>query len=105
MHLLALADNLAQAGLFGLLLARLIHLDFVNHQMPDISCILGKEGLDKVEIVYQTLPGWSEDISKARSFDELPVHAQNYVKMIEDAAGVPVKWIGVGPEREATIRR
>ncbi|MEK6751205.1 MAG: adenylosuccinate synthase [Chloroflexota bacterium] len=62
-------------------------------------------GLDKVEIVYQTLPGWSEDISKARSFDELPVHAQNYVKMIEDAAGVPVKWIGVGPEREATIRR
>ncbi len=62
-------------------------------------------GLDKVETVYQTVPGWKEDISKARSFDELPVNAQSYVKMIEDAAGVPVKWIGVGPEREATIRR
>jgi adenylosuccinate synthase len=62
-------------------------------------------GLDKVECIYQTVPGWSEDISKARSFEELPVNAQNYVKMIEDAAGVPVKWIGVGPEREATIRR
>jgi adenylosuccinate synthase len=62
-------------------------------------------GLDKVETVYETVPGWSEDISKARSFEELPVNAQKYVQMIEDAAGVPVKWIGVGPEREATIRR
>jgi adenylosuccinate synthase len=62
-------------------------------------------GLDKVECVYETVPGWSEDISKAKSFEELPVNAQKYVKMIEDAAGVPVKWIGVGPEREATIRR
>ena len=62
-------------------------------------------GLDRVECVYQIVPGWSEDISQARSFETLPVNAQNYVKMIEDAAGVPVKWIGVGPERDATIRR
>jgi len=62
-------------------------------------------GLDKVECIYETVPGWSEDISKAKSFEELPVNAQKYVQMIEDAAGVPVKWIGVGPEREATIRR
>ncbi len=62
-------------------------------------------GLDNVECVYQSVKGWKEDISKARSFEELPVNAQNYVKMIEDASGVPVKWIGVGPERDATIRR
>lgn len=62
-------------------------------------------GLDKVECMYETLPGWSEDIRTAKSFEELPVNAQKYVKMIESAAGVPVKWIGVGPEREATIRR
>jgi len=62
-------------------------------------------GLDQVECVYRAAPGWKEDISKARSFDGLPVNAQNYVKIIEDAAGVPVKWIGVGPERNATIRR
>ena len=61
--------------------------------------------LDKVETIYQTVPGWSEDISQARSFDELPANARNYVKMVEEAAGVPVKWIGVGPEREATIQR
>ena len=62
-------------------------------------------GLDKVELVYQKVKGWKEDISKVRSFDELPVNAQNYVKMIEAATDVPVRWIGVGPEREATIRR
>jgi adenylosuccinate synthase len=62
-------------------------------------------GLDKVETVYETVPGWQEDISQARSFNELPVNAQEYVKMIEEAASVPVKWIGVGPQREATIRK
>ena len=62
-------------------------------------------GLDKVELIYQKVKGWKEDISKVRSFDELPANAQNYVRMIEDATDVPVKWIGVGPERDATIRR
>lgn len=62
-------------------------------------------GLERVECVYQTVAGWSEDISQARSFEELPANAKTYVKMIEIAAGVPVKWIGVGPEREATIKR
>jgi adenylosuccinate synthase len=62
-------------------------------------------GLDKVELVYKKVKGWKEDISKARTFEQLPANAQNYVKMIEESAGAPVKWIGVGPEREATIRR
>jgi len=62
-------------------------------------------GLNNVELVYQKVEGWQEDISKAKSFEELPVNAQNYVTMIEDAVDVPVKWIGVGPERDATIRR
>lgn len=62
-------------------------------------------GLEKIEPIYQTVPGWSEDIGRARSFEELPVNAQNYVKMVEEAVEVPVKWVGVGPEREATIRR
>ncbi len=62
-------------------------------------------GLDEVEIEYKTVKGWQEDISQARSFEELPASAQSYVKMIEEAAEVPVRWIGVGPERGATIRR
>ncbi|HQX02446.1 MAG TPA: adenylosuccinate synthetase, partial [Anaerolineales bacterium] len=62
-------------------------------------------GLDKVELVYKKFKGWKQDISKARTFDELPQEAKDYVTMIEESAGAPVKWIGVGPEREATIRR
>jgi adenylosuccinate synthase len=62
-------------------------------------------GLEQIQPIYKTVSGWKEDISKAKSFDELPVNAQNYVQMIEEAAGIPVKWIGVGPERDATIRR
>lgn len=62
-------------------------------------------GLAEVELVYKKARGWQEDISKARSFDQLPQNAQGYVKLIEESAGAPVKWIGVGPERESTIRR
>ena len=62
-------------------------------------------GLDEVETVYRTVPGWKEEISGAKSFDGLPSNAKQYVRLIEDAVEVPVKWIGVGPERDATIRR
>ncbi len=62
-------------------------------------------GLDQVETIYETVPGWDEYISEARTFEELPAKAQSYVKLVEDATGIPVKWIGVGPERDATIRR
>ena len=61
--------------------------------------------LGRVDIAYRTLSGWPDDIGTARSYEELPAAARQYVKMIEEAAEVPVKWIGVGPEREATIRR
>ncbi len=62
-------------------------------------------GLEAVDTVYQTVPGWQEEIGQARVFEDLPANAQSYVRLIEEAAGVPVKWIGVGPERDATIRR
>ncbi|XP_060099623.1 adenylosuccinate synthetase isozyme 2 isoform X2 [Heteronotia binoei] len=63
-----------------------------------------QEVLNKVEVQYETLPGWNRDISNARTFDDLPVHAQNYVRFIEMELGVPVKWIGVGKSRESMIR-
>jgi len=49
------------------------------------------EVLSKVEVKYETLPGWDTDISNARTFDELPVNAQNYVRFIEMELGVPGK--------------
>lgn len=61
--------------------------------------------LSKVEPIYYTLPGWSEDISGARKFEDLPVNAQKYIEHIEKVTGIPVVLIGVGPEREQLVLR
>jgi len=53
--------------------------------------------------VYETLKGWSEDISGIRSFDELPESTKQYLKRIEELAEVPIDIISVGPGRDETI--
>lgn len=53
--------------------------------------------------VYEELPGWSQDISSARSLAELPPPARRYVARVEELAGVPVSAVGVGPGRDQTI--
>ena len=53
--------------------------------------------------VYEYLPGWSEDISKARTLEDLPANARAYVKFLEDVSGAPISAIGVGQDRDATI--
>ncbi|RRD65833.1 adenylosuccinate synthase [Fretibacterium sp. OH1220_COT-178] len=61
--------------------------------------------LEEVVPVYETLPGWKEDISGCTSFESLPDAAQNFVRFIEAQLDVPVKLIGVGPDRAQTIDR
>ncbi len=61
--------------------------------------------LNDVKPVYETLPGWNEDITNCKNFDELPINAQNYVKYIEQKLNVPVGLIGVGADRNQTINR
>ena len=53
--------------------------------------------------VYEMLPGWSEDISGATSFSDLPKNARGYVKALEEMSGAPISAIGVGPGRDATV--
>jgi len=55
--------------------------------------------------IYEELPGWWEDISGARAFDDLPANARDYVLRLEELAGAPVSCIGVGPGRDQTIVR
>ncbi len=55
--------------------------------------------------VYEELPGWQEDITGCRSFEELPENARNYVLRLEELIGARVSAIGVGPGREETIQR
>jgi adenylosuccinate synthase len=53
--------------------------------------------------IYEYLPGWKEDISKARTLSDLPKNAQDYVKYLEEISGAPISAIGVGPGRDETI--
>jgi adenylosuccinate synthase len=55
------------------------------------------------EPVYEELPGWDEDITAARSLDDLPKNARRYVESIEAMTSVPISVIGVGPGRTETI--
>jgi len=53
--------------------------------------------------IYEYLPGWKENISKAKSVDDLPNNAKEYVKFLEKVSGAPISAIGVGPGRDETI--
>lgn len=59
--------------------------------------------LEKVEVVYEELPGWMTDISNVKNFKDLPLNAQKYVKRIEELISVPIDFIGVGAGREQMI--
>ena len=60
---------------------------------------------DVINPIYQEMPGWQEDTTSCRCYDDLPQAAQNYLARIEELTGAPVKYVGVGPDREQTIIR
>lgn len=53
--------------------------------------------------IYENFPGWTQDISGARRFEDLPVNAQNYVRALESMSGARISAIGVGPARDEII--
>ncbi|OHB73641.1 MAG: adenylosuccinate synthase [Planctomycetes bacterium RBG_16_55_9] len=55
--------------------------------------------------VYETVPGWDQDITEIKKFCDLPVNAQDYVERVEELIDKPIKIIGVGPRRDQTIFR
>jgi adenylosuccinate synthase len=54
--------------------------------------------------VYEYFDGWWEDISKARTFDELPANARTYISAVEEMIKAPVCAVGVGPRRDQTLQ-
>lgn len=60
--------------------------------------------LHDVVPVYETLPGWQEDITAATKFSDLPKNAQDYVKFLEKTMGVTIATVGVGPGREQFVK-
>ena len=53
--------------------------------------------------IYETFPGWTEDISAARTLDDLPRNARDYVAALEQMITAPISVIGVGPGRDETV--
>jgi adenylosuccinate synthase len=56
-------------------------------------------------VKYETMPGWTEDLSQAKTFEELPINCQNYINRLEELIGVPIKYIGVGSGRNHIVEK
>jgi adenylosuccinate synthase len=100
-------------GLTSLAITKLDVLDGLS----GISICTGYEYQDKVihdfpaslkvlancRPIYETMPGWPEDISAARTMADLPQNARDYIERIEELTETPVHIVSVGPGREQTI--
>lgn len=61
--------------------------------------------LDRVQPIYKEVAGWEDNIDAVRRWDDLPRAAQSYVEFLEREMGIPVSFVSVGPDRQATIVR
>jgi adenylosuccinate synthase len=69
----------------------------VEHFPPDIETLAG------CRPIYETLPGWQEEITAARRIDDLPTNAGRYIQFVAEQVGAPVTFVSVGPGREQSI--
>ena len=65
--------------------------------VPDTADLAG------ITPIMERFPGWEEDTTGCRSFDELPRNAREYVTWIADQVGIPIPYIGVGPARDQMV--
>ena len=63
------------------------------------------EDLEKCTPVYEDLPGWKNDLTEVKAFNELPENAKSYVKRLEELMKVPINYISVGPGRAQTFKK
>jgi adenylosuccinate synthase len=61
------------------------------------------ETIERVEPIYETLPGWQKQLTGARRLAELPAAARAYVDRLQDLAGAPVRYVSVGTRRDQII--
>jgi adenylosuccinate synthase len=71
--------------------------DQIIHRVPDTP------DYERCEPIYESWPGWQTPTREARTWRDLPWEAQAYLRRIETLAGVPIRYISVGPEREQLI--
>jgi adenylosuccinate synthase len=86
-----------------------IAIAYRNKRMTEVRLPQGYfpshlDDLKDVVCEYETLEGWSEDISGCTSWEQLPINAKRYVLRVQELVGIPVSWVGVGPERASMLR-
>jgi adenylosuccinate synthase len=74
------------------------HGDETTEEFPQLHQVFASS-----QPVYESLPGWKSDISGITNLEDMPVEARGYLDFISEKAGVPIKLISVGPERQQTI--
>lgn len=72
-------------------------------RLPDGRMPSTLRELSAVKVVYESMPGWTEDISECTDYDQLPANARAYLDRISELIGVPCSWIGVGPSRHSML--
>mmetsp|Transcript_8732 Transcript_8732/g.19203 ORF Transcript_8732/g.19203 Transcript_8732/m.19203 type:complete len:517 (-) Transcript_8732:57-1607(-) len=78
---------------------------YVHNGVPIETMPACLKTMQEIQVEYETMPGWKEDISTINKFEDLPPNAQRYVLRVQELIGVPVRWIGVGPNRLDVIDR
>jgi adenylosuccinate synthase len=63
------------------------------------------EMTEDIRPIYVDMKGWNEDITKCKTFDELPQEAKDYISFIQMEVNVPITRVSVGPDRLQTIMR
>lgn len=113
LDMLVVKTSIRLNGLAGLIVTKLDVLTGIHRLKVATAYRCGKARIDTVppeldalqscEPIYEEFPGWDEDIRKVRRFEDLPKTAQDYLKAVEEMAGVPLAVVSVGPGRDQTI--
>ena len=89
------------SGIDELKLAVAYEIDGARLDYPPVT----NEELERAAPIYETMPGWREDISHCRRFDQLPPSAVAYIERVSALCGVPINMASVGPERDQLVLR
>ena len=89
------------SGFEELKLAVAYDIDGRRHDYPPVTV----EQMERATAIYETLPGWREDISECRAFDDLPATARAYVERVSQLCATPIEMASVGPERDQLVLR
>ena len=97
--LLAITKLDILSGFDELKIAVAYDVDGMRHEYPPSTI----PELERAQPIYETLGGWSEDVSGIRRYDDLPQNAKLYLQRISQLCGIPISMVSVGPERDQLI--